>query len=136
VRRASGSTCNTLCAVQMLAALDCAAPQFHTALLAMLRSLDIFLEVSQAAMQLFHERDGAPALLRFARAVLDDAMTHVHTAESGERGDELRGGLPRDVGTVPASHRVVVRVRLSQAVIIKGWLTRDQGSHLLSVLPL
>jgi hypothetical protein len=99
---------------QMLAALECAGPAFHHAVLCMLRSLDIFLEVSQAAMQLFHDQGGAAALLRFCDAVLHDAMTHVNAALSTRMVadyDDSGNDTPLDYGTVPASHRVVVRVR-------------------------
>ena len=97
----------------MLAALRCTAPPLHTALLSLLRSLDIFLEVSQAAMQLFHDSDGAPALLTFCQAVLDDAVTHIRNAEEGRGADLAPAGPSQpDTGAVPASHRVVVRVRV------------------------
>ena len=81
-----------------------AAPTAHNALHIMLRSLDIFLEVSPAGMALFHERGGALVVLHFIQRVLASALAAAGAGQADGIGDD---------GIVPASYRSVLRVRLS-----------------------
>ena len=63
-------------------------------------------------MQRFHDAGGAMLLLRCCERVLADGMVTVRAAEAAapaSSGD----GVQRDKGTLPASHRGIVRVRSS-----------------------
>lgn len=66
------------------------------------------MQVSQPAMQRFHDVGGGLALLRCAEAVLDDGLKAAGDVPSADAPLVM----PQDEGTLPATHRVIVRVRL------------------------
>jgi hypothetical protein len=93
---------------QLLAALECRSVRHLPAQHLVLRSLDLLLEISHTASSYFPEVGGPMTLLRFSMGVLDDA--EILRAQSQA---EVRSSDPfADRETVPALHRVAIRVRL------------------------
>jgi hypothetical protein len=116
---------------QLLAALQCHSVRYLPALHLVLRSLDLLLEISHTASSYFTEVGGPMTLLRFSMAVLEDAEEGLKSVPEGVSEGVQEGVVDHfaDRETVPALHRVAIRVRLLTALLVdsqrKFWFHSD-----------